>query len=98
MEFALIIAIAILIEALVEYGKTIIDMFDNGDKKTAITQIITIILGIFIAFAFKANVFELLKMPVNNAIGTVLTGIIISRGSNYASDLLSRISNPTPVG
>lgn len=98
MEFALIIAVAILIEALVEYGKTIVDMFETGDKKTGITQLITILLGILIAFAFKANVFELLKMSVNPTIGTLLTGVIISRGSNYASDLLKRIANPQSVG
>jgi len=33
-------------------------------------------------------------MAVNPTIGTFLTGIVISRGSNYASDLLSRIANP----
>lgn len=98
MEFALIIAVAILIEALVEYGKTIADVFETGDKKTAITQLITIVLGILIAFAFNANAFEILKMPVNPTVGTILTGIIISRGSNYVSDLLSRIANPPAIG
>ena len=28
-------------------------------------------------------------------IGVFLTGIVISRGSNYASDLLHRIANPS---
>jgi hypothetical protein len=34
-------------------------------------------------------------MMVNPMIGIFLTGIVISRGSNYASDLLKRIANPT---
>ena len=27
-------------------------------------------------------------------LGTLLTGIVISRGSNYASDLIKRLQNP----
>lgn len=97
MELGLILAVAVLIEGLVEYGKTIVDMFETGERKTAITQLITIILGILIAFAFNANAFAVLGIAVNPIIGTLLTGIVISRGSNYASDLLARIANP-PVG
>lgn len=94
MEFGIIIAIAILVEALIEYGKTIQQTFATGEKKTAITQLIAIVLGIFLAFAFGLNAFVIVGIAVHPIIGTVLTGIIISRGSNYASDLLSRITNP----
>ena len=43
---SLIIMVAILLEALVEYGKTIEKMIASKEYKTAITQGITIILGI----------------------------------------------------
>jgi len=46
MTIAVIIAVAILIEGLVEYGKNIVDMFYGGDKKTAITQLVTIAVGV----------------------------------------------------
>ena len=46
-------------------------------------------------YAFGANAFEALGMVVNPMIGVFLTGIVISRGSNYASDLLHRIANPS---
>lgn len=95
MEFGVIIAAAVLAEGLIEYGKTIANAFETGEKKTGITQLISIIIGILIAFAFGVNGFALLGMTVNSVIGTFLTGIIISRGSNYASDLLKRIANPT---
>lgn len=95
MEFGVIIATAVLVEGLIEYGKTIANAFETGEKKTGITQLISIIIGILIAFAFGVNGFALLGMTVNPVIGTFLTGIIISRGSNYASDLLKRIANPT---
>lgn len=95
MEIGIIIAAAVLVEGLIQYGKTIAQAFETGEKKTGITQLISIIIGVLIAFAFGANAFEVLGMAVNPMIGTFLTGIVISRGSNYASDLLKRIANPT---
>lgn len=95
MTIAVIIAVAILIEGLVEYGKNIADMFYGGDKKTAITQIVTIVVGVALAFAFGANMFVPLGLTVNGYIGMVLTGIVMSRGSNYVSDLISRIGQTT---
>lgn len=95
MNIALIIAVAILIEGLVEYGKNIAEMFYGGDKKTAITQLVTIAVGIALAFAFGANMFVPLGLTVNDYIGMVLTGIVMSRGSNYVSDLISKIGQTT---
>lgn len=95
MNIAVIIAVAILIEGLVEYGKNIADMFYGGDKKTAITQIVTIVIGIALAFAFSADMFIPLGLTVNHYVGMVLTGIVMSRGSNYVSDLISRIGQTT---
>lgn len=97
MNIAVIIAVAILIEGLVEYGKNIANMFYDGDKKTAITQIVTIVVGIGLAFAFNANMFVPLGLSVNNYVGMVLTGIVMSRGSNYVSDLIGKIGQ-TSVG
>jgi len=97
MNITVIIAVAILIEGLVEYGKTIANMFYDGDKKTAITQMVTIIVGIGLAFAFNANMFVPLGLTVNHYVGMVLTGVVMSRGSNYVSDLIGKIGQ-TSVG
>lgn len=95
MNITVIIAVAILIEGLVEYGKNIANMFYDGDKKTAITQMVTIVVGIGLAFAFNANMFIPLGLTVNNYVGMVLTGIVMSRGSNYVSDLIGKIGQTT---
>ena len=95
MNIAVIVAVAVLIEGLVEYGKNIANMFYDGDKKTAITQIVTIVVGIALAFAFNANMFVPLGLTVNNYVGMVLTGIVMSRGSNYVSDLIGKIGQTT---
>lgn len=95
MNVAIIIAVAILIEGLVEYGKNIADMFYGGENKTAITQIVTIVVGVALAFAFNADMFIPLGLTVNHYIGMILTGIVMSRGSNYVSDLIGRIGQTT---
>lgn len=94
-EITAIIAVAILIEGLVEYGKSIEAMFSDGDMKTGITQMITIVIGILLAFAFNADMFVPTGLIVNHTIGMILTGIIMSRGSNYVSDFIGKIGTKT---
>lgn len=92
MEIVSVISIAILTEALIEYGKTVADSFDMKDYKTFFTQLISIVLGIAMSFAFNINIFANGGFTVAPVVGTAITGIIISRGSNYASDLLKKLS------
>lgn len=95
MNITLIVAVAVLIEGLVEYGKTIADMFDSGEKRIALIQVITIVIGVGLAFAFDADMFIPLGLTVNHYIGMVLTGIVMSRGSNYVSDLIGKLGQTT---
>lgn len=94
---ALIIMVAIVLEALVEYAKTIMKMVEDKDYKTAITQFVTIILGIGLAYAFKLQLFngamtEFYEgLEINPILDMVLTGILFSRGSNYFSDFVSKL-------
>ena len=95
---ALIVMVAILLEALVEYGKTIDHMVSNKEYKTAITQGITIVLGIALAFIFKLHLFngamsEFYEgLSINGTIDMILTGILFSRGANYFRDFVSRLT------
>lgn len=99
---ALIVMVAIILEALVEYAKTLMYMVEDEDYKTAITQGVTILLGIFLAFVFNLQMFngalsEFYEgLHINPIVDKVLTGILFSRGSNYISDLLSKLSGSTP--
>lgn len=95
MNITVIIAVAILIEALVEYAKTIIKMVEDGEKKTAITQCATVVLGILLSFAFNADLFVPIGIEVNHVVGTIITGIIASRGANYISDFIKKIGEIT---
>lgn len=95
-KIALILSGAVLVEALVQYGKEIIDMIENKQKKAVIIQSLTLVLGIGIAFLFQLHIFNALDIQVDTLTDTILTGIIISRGSNYANDLISKIRGENP--
>lgn len=90
----LVIVFAVLVEALIEYAKTIVKAFMSGSYKTAITQVAAIVIGVVLCIAGNADMFEALGIKFNVAyLGIVLTGIIISRGANYASDIIKRIQS-----
>lgn len=95
------IMVAIVCEALVEYFKTVVKMFLDKDYKTAITQAFTIALGISLAFIFNLRLFDDVMSQIyegvyiNPTIDMILTGILFSRGSNYFSDLVSKLAGGT---
>ena len=55
-------------------------------------------LGIIVCVAYKADLLEAFGytsfIPY---VGSILTGIIIGRGSNFLNDFFNRIKNPTPA-
>ena len=100
---ALILMVSIVLEALVEYAKTIDAMIVSKAYKTAITQAITIMPGIGLAFIFKVQLFDgalsefYEGLSINPTIDMILTGILFSRGSNFFSDLVSKLQKPNTV-
>ena len=88
----LIIVLAIVVEAFVEYGKNIGKAFIAGEWKTAVTQLAAIALGVLICLATGADLFAVVGVVFAVPwLGVVLTGIIISRGANYVSDFVKRL-------
>lgn len=88
----LIIALAVVTEALIEYGKSIGRAIVGNDKKAAITQVAAIVLSVLLCFATGADLFQI--VGINFAwpgVGVVLTGILGSRGANYLSDFIAKI-------
>ena len=83
-----IITFAVLIEALITYYK---EFFAGGGS--CWEMIASLALGIIVAIAYG------LDLPANfnlNSqipyLGNILTGVLLSRGSNYIFDLLSKLS------
>ena len=83
-----IVAFSVLIESLITYYK---EFFAGENFSWEILA--SIILGIIISIAYNLDLpahFNLnSKIPY---LGCVLTGILLSRGSNYAYDLLGKLT------
>lgn len=89
---SLFICVAILVEAFIEYFKSIYEMFEVKEYKTACTQIASICFGVALAFAINVQAFGAMGIVMNENIDMILTGIIMSRGSNYVSDLIGKLT------
>lgn len=88
----LAIVMAIIVEAMIEYVKTIVGAVEKGEYKTAVTQVCAIALAVLLCFAAGADIFAALGIDFSMAwIGTLLTGIFASRGANYVSDIVKKI-------
>lgn len=92
----LILVLAITVEALVQYFKNIVKTALNRDFKAFATQLAAIVLAVLVCFSTDADVYQLLGVTFAAPwLGVLLTGIVISRGSNYAADFIKRLQNPT---
>lgn len=87
MDFAQLIVVAILVEAVWENIKITYDK-----KKFNISMIGSLVLGIIICVVFKIDIFPIVGLnAIIPFVGSILTGIIVSRGSNFVNDLLKRL-------
>lgn len=94
----LILVLAITVEALVQYGKNIVAMALNKEYKTFATQLAAIVLAVLVCLATGADLYSLLGVSFAVPwLGILLTGVVISRGSNYASDFIKRLQSPSPA-
>ena len=84
-----IASFAILIEAIITYLNQFF-VQENFCWQMAIS----IVLGIVIAVAYKLDLLACFNLKSNIPyIGSVLTGILLSRGSNYIFDLITKLLN-----
>lgn len=86
MEFATIFILAITVEALVEYFKLIFNKTINWK------QVGAIILGIVLSVLCGTDLYKMVGIDfMIPFVGSVITGIIFSRGANYLADFVKRI-------
>lgn len=82
-------ASAILVEAVITY---INQFFVAGSFSWE--MLLSICFGIIVAVAYNLDLPEYFEMKSNIPyIGYIITGIIISRGSNYVYDLIGKFTN-----
>lgn len=87
MEFFGLLFFAIIIEGIVSYVKT---FFVDG--KIQWQTMVAIALGIVVALAYQVDLLATVGLTAMVPyVGCVLTGILISRGSNYIFDLIKLV-------
>ena len=80
---------AMLIEGIITYLNSFL-----VSGATPWQIILSLVLGVTIAVAYNFDLLKHFGMQSNIPyIGCVLTGILVSRGSNYVYDLIGKLSN-----
>ena len=92
-NMALILMLAVTAEGLVEYGKSVGKAIVERQAKTAVTQIGAVIVSVLLCFAAGADLYAAIGVElVYPWIGVLLTGIFASRGANYISDFIGKLT------
>ena len=93
MEIALILILAITVEVLVEYGKSI-GAAVLGDWRQGVLKLAAVAAGVTLCLMAGADLYEVLGLGFTCPwLGQALTGVLISRGANYVSDLVGRMTH-----
>ena len=82
---AIIVVLALLIEAIVE---TVKQAVTGGIKWPAVAAMIG---GIGVCIAAQVGILTILGVPFPALLDSVITGILVSRGSNFISDLFGKL-------
>lgn len=87
MDYAQLIIIAILVEAIWENLKMI-----WNKNKLNINMLGSLLLSMIICVLAQINIFKIVGIElIVPIIGTLLTGIIVSRGANFVNDLFKKL-------
>lgn len=88
MEYFGLFLLSIIVEGVITYFK---EFFINGEIKWEMAA--SVLLGIFVAVAYGVDLLADMGMQTNIPyVGSILTGILISRGSNYVFDLVKNLT------
>ena len=87
MDYAQLIIISILVEAICENLKMLYDK-----SKINVNMIGSLILGMLVCVLAQIDIFEIVGINlIVPLIGSLLTGIIVSRGANFVNDLFKKL-------
>lgn len=93
-ELLPILAAAVLVEGIV----TIIRNLKDPDKdwKYWVSLVVSLLVSILVVYNWELDLFSaILGVGLIPLVGIVLTGIIVSRGSNYVADLIKLLGATT---
>jgi len=89
--FVKILIAALLVESIWETIRMILNSADEG-KKQFIAKLGSLVIGLLVAFNYNLDLPELAGLDNHyRIIGIGITGILISRGSQFIHDLLTQL-------
>ena len=87
MDFMQLIIVAILVEAIWENIKIV---YQGG--KLLISRIGSLVISIIICVIANVDIFPVVGVSMSIPfIGSILTGIVVSRGANFVNDLFTKL-------
>lgn len=90
-NLASIFVLAVLVEGIITY------FISDPDKKQPWLKYVSAALGVVVCVLYKVDLLGALGVMTDVPfVGSVLTGIIVSRGSNYINDFISKVRDPKP--
>lgn len=91
--FLTLLTTALLIEAIINVITNIQEK-DTSWKYWA-SLVLGIMISVLVAYNWDIDLFKMVGFPEGNIpyVGALLTGLILSRGSNVVSDLIGKIGN-----
>lgn len=92
-KFLIVFVVAIIAESVWETLK-----MTWQDGKLKIDRVGALVVSMLIVFGTRLDILAILGIEtVIPFLGIILTGILISRGSNFIHDLLTRLSNKNEI-
>lgn len=89
MKWYSLVFVSIVIEGIITYAKTVV-----VEKQVQWQVVGSMLLGVGCALAFDVDLFAIAGITAAVPyVGQVLTGVLLSRGSNYVYDLLKQLTN-----
>lgn len=87
MDYAQLVIIAILVEAIWENIKIIYDK-----QKFNINMLGSLLLSMIVCVLAEIDIFKIIGINlIVPIVGSLLTGIIVSRGANFVNDLFKKL-------
>jgi len=88
--------VALLVETIVEIVKPLYvwleQILDSREVPVEIDLLVALAVAIALSFGAGLNIFEVAEIPFAwPAVGCVVTGLLLSKGSNFIHDLFSKI-------
>ncbi len=90
MDFTKVFFFVVLIEAVTQSLKL---LYDSQTHKLNADILVSLILGIGSCVAFNVDIFKMASFEALwHPLGSIFTGVIVSRGANFVHDLLNIIN------